>query len=45
MIIDSFNYMLVRIKELLHTVQRQRNNYYKLEMLALQIKIESPFSL
>ena len=36
MIIDNFNYMLVRIKELLHTVQRQRNNYYKLEMMALK---------
>ncbi|WP_095172272.1 MULTISPECIES: cache domain-containing sensor histidine kinase [Blautia] len=43
MIIDSFNYMLVRIKELLHTVQRQRNNYYKLEMLALKSKLNPHF--
>ena len=43
MIIDNFNYMLVRIKELLHTVQRQRNNYYKLEMLALKSKLNPHF--
>ena len=43
MIIDHFNYLLVRNKELLHTVQRQRNNYYKLEMLALTSKLNPHF--
>lgn len=30
-------------RELLHTVQRQRNNYYKLEMLALKSKLNPHF--
>ena len=44
MIIDNFNYMLVRIKEPFYAEYRdKRNNYYKLEMLALKSKLNPHF--
>lgn len=42
-IIDNFNNMVVRIRELLSAVQNQRNNYYRLEMLALKSKLNPHF--
>lgn len=42
-IIDSFNFMIIRIRELLSAVQKQKNNYYRLEMLALKSKLNPHF--
>lgn len=40
---DNFNDMVVRIRELLSAVRQQRNNYYRLEMLALKSKLNPHF--
>lgn len=42
-IVDNFNGMLERIRELLRAVQEQKNNYYRLEMLALKAKLNPHF--
>lgn len=42
-IIDNYNDMVIRLRELLDAVQRQYNNYYKLELNTLKSKLNPHF--